>query len=180
MNIKVLLLLPIIFLIASCSIMIDRNNCDKNATRIEEKENSFQEKVGSYYDSSIVNVALNIFEEEWSNEWGNNEDVNNAVNNLCIVWEPYLFELSNGGETKEGLPKLYSGVTEDIGRVRVFISEQREIDRTALIHELVHVMLWRVNDEPDPDHESDKYRGWTDKHNDFIRSVNAKIKKVIE
>lgn len=170
----ILLLLP---LMSGCSACLYMNHCDREAERIYEKDNTFQLKAGIYYEAEKTNHALDVFEEMWSETWGNAEDANHMVNNMCIEWEPYPFEVEGLPETNEGLPGRASGLTESIDTVRVAILEPRKLSSTAFIHELVHVMLWRVNNEPDPDHEGDLYEGWTVEHNLFIRDVKLRLRE---
>ena len=45
---------------------------------------------------------------------------------------------------------------------------------TSLVHELVHVAIYALHhgEHGDPDHEGDKYTGWTSEHTDFIKETN--------
>ena len=49
-----------------------------------------------------------------------------------------------------------------------------QIWSSSLVHELVHAVVWNQNMgiHGDPDHEGDKFSGWTKKHSDLIKRVN--------
>ena len=48
-----------------------------------------------------------------------------------------------------------------------------QIWSSALIHELVHIIIWKQNNvHGDPDHEGKEFSGWTKKHTQLIKKVN--------
>ena len=48
-----------------------------------------------------------------------------------------------------------------------------QIWSSSLIHEIVHVIIWRKNIvHGDPDHEGPDFSGWTKEHTKLIKRVN--------
>ncbi len=52
-----------------------------------------------------------------------------------------------------------------------------QIWSSSLAHELVHIVIWHQNGKVhgDPDHEGDKFSGWTEKHTKFIKRFNHQL-----
>jgi len=48
-----------------------------------------------------------------------------------------------------------------------------QIWSSSLVHELVHIIIWRQNNvHGDPDHEGKEFSGWTKKHTQLIEKIN--------
>ena len=68
-----------------------------------------------------------------------------------------------------------NGLALDKDNIWVEIKTSK-IYHSALIHELVHIMIWRDNIiHGDPDHEGEKFSGWTEAHTRVIKTVNNKL-----
>ena len=51
-----------------------------------------------------------------------------------------------------------------------------QIWSSSLAHELVHIVIWRINGvHGDPDHEGGKFSGWTKEHTRFIKLFNLEL-----
>jgi hypothetical protein len=49
----------------------------------------------------------------------------------------------------------------------------KQIWSSSLIHELVHIIIWRQNNvHGDPDHEGKAFSGWTQQHTKIIKDIN--------
>lgn len=160
--------------VSSCSLLLNEGGpC--LGEEIPGYYNAGQERVGIYFNSDDTATALDIFYVMWSEKYNNNEELERALNNLCIKWEPFLFYTPNTQRDEEGIPLRISGLTVDKRNIRVWIGSEelseRKISRTAFFHEIVHIMLWRLNNEPDPDHEGDTYKGWTKDHTSLVEQM---------
>ena len=49
-----------------------------------------------------------------------------------------------------------------------------QIWSSSFVHELVHIIVWNQNNgiHGDPDHEGEKFSGWTVEHSELIKKVN--------
>jgi hypothetical protein len=74
-------------------------------------------------------------------------------------------------------PKLNNGELKARGwtpspkHIVVAIWNDAALGHTAFFHELTHVALWVLYNEPDPDHEGEKYAGWTAEHTAMISEL---------
>ena len=51
-----------------------------------------------------------------------------------------------------------------------------QIWSSSLIHELVHIVIWRSNGvHGDPDHEGSQFSGWNSKHTKLIKDINVEL-----
>ena len=53
----------------------------------------------------------------------------------------------------------------------------KQINMSAFIHELVHIIIWHENYgvHGDPDHEGSEFSGWTSQHTKFIKRMNIQL-----
>ena len=65
-----------------------------------------------------------------------------------------------------------NGLALDKNNIWVEVKTSK-IHHSALVHELIHIIIWRDQIyHGDPDHEGKEFSGWSKKHTDLIRRVN--------
>ena len=89
-----------------------------------------------------------------------------------------IVELAHGVSGDEVRKVAVSGLV--LGKNLIWVEiEPGLVCRSSLIHELVHIMIWReTGKHPDPDHEGPLYEGWTPEHTKFIKKTNKKLCKL--
>ena len=78
---------------------------------------------------------------------------------------------------------VINGLTGNHGKyVFVWIGKgtHPKLYKTSFIHELVHVAIYAANfgAHGDPDHEGQKYKGWSTMHTKFIQDTNEILKSM--
>lgn len=164
---------------------ISDSGCEKNEPgktyRIPGFRFSYQETdMCDYYYPSHTALAMTVFYIEWvvrfSDPHGN---VKNALDELYVEYNSHQRRLSRvysvDGVYRPG-PTVINGLTAENGKY-IFVWSGTMPGRlydTSLVHELVHVAIYAMNsgEHGDPDHEGEKYSGWTEEHTEFIKSTN--------
>ncbi len=128
------------------------------------------------FDKSITKLALDIFVENYAYEFEMSEvAVWELLRNLKIevsavprtVHAAYDIngKYLNGKVPVSGLALSKEWIWVEIKTTQIWSS--------ALVHELVHIIIWRQNDvHGDPDHEGKDFSGWTSKHTKLIKKIN--------
>jgi hypothetical protein len=123
-----------------------------------------------------MSAAIKIFASEYSSTFDlPEEEVMSKLSGIIIEVSVIPRTLSNvydikGNFHKKPVPILGLAVDKDNIWLEVKTSK---IHHSALIHELVHIMIWRQNIvHGDPDHEGDKFSGWKIDHTLLIKRVN--------
>ena len=134
------------------------------------------------YPREKTAIALRVFSDEWHKTLGSSWAVKRAFKDLLITWRDDTTRHS--GYSVDGRKfenAVLRGATMGPGLVYVFQSENgpdrhNRICESALAHELVHAILWRVNGKHgDPDHLGPIYRGWTPDHSAIIQKTNEAL-----
>jgi hypothetical protein len=126
----------------------------------------------------IRNVLL-LFYNDWYEYFGDNHyKVLNSLSNLKISCSDTKKTLSSNYYKLDGVKgkrdASISGISYDINHIWFFIENEHNLCHSSLIHELVHISLGSTSNRSwdtnllDPDHEGNKYPGWTAKHTSFI------------
>ena len=133
-----------------------------------------------YYYPSHTALAMSVFYIEWVTNFGDpHGNVKDHLDELFIEYNSRQRKISRvysvDGEFRPG-PTVINGLTSENGKY-IFVWSGMMPGRlydTSLVHELVHVAIYAVNngEHGDPDHEGDKYEGWTEEHTDFIKSTS--------
>ena len=135
-----------------------------------------------FYPREKTAIALRVFMGEWHAVMGSSWAVKAAYKDLLITWRDD--ETSHNGYSVDGRKfenRKLRGATMGPGLVYVFQSKggpdrHERICESALVHELVHAVLWRKNgDHGDPDHLGPIYRGWTPDHSAVIQRTNESL-----
>ena len=123
--------------------------------------------------------AMTIFYDEWIITFGDDDGyVLNALGDIEITWsmeskiEKNLYGLDGTFYEEAEVHGLFQNSPEHIW---VYAPIDTVISDTALIHELIHLALFVSFGDPDPDHEGDKYSGWTVNHTQLIDKVAARL-----
>jgi hypothetical protein len=116
-----------------------------------------------------VDQAIMDFIDEWGRTFGGGrvalfEEIEGAL----ITWHA-------GDSFPNPRPsgKNLRGLTVDKRRIEV-AARDGPIGNTALFHELVHLALWNLNDDPDWDHDGDQAEGWTKDHDIMIKRLKER------
>lgn len=117
-----------------------------------------------------VDAVLTIVAERYATQFKRpSADVRAVMRDLVIVWH----EGSFGDPRFPG--KSFNGLT--VSPTEIHVADfGRGLAYTALVHELVHVILWRLEGNPDADHEAtDLGDTWGLEHTRFVKTTNALI-----
>mgnify|MGYP003140228261 FL=1 len=134
------------------------------------------------YPREKTAIALRVFLGEWHAVLGSSWPVKRAFKDLLITWRKdttYHSGYTEDGRKFENV--RLRGATMGPGLVYVFQNtdprdRHERICESALAHELVHAVLWRVNGKHgDPDHLGPIYRGWTPDHSAIIQRTNEAL-----
>ena len=135
------------------------------------------------YPREKTAIALQIFRQTWKTVIGTTTEVDAVYNDLLISWQGDSSETYSGF----GHDGIYytnislKGVTLSESYVIIFQSlggpdRHTRVCESALVHELVHAVLWKINGEHgDPDHLGSKYPGWTVDHSMVIQETNKHL-----
>ena len=128
------------------------------------------------FDKSATKSALDVFVENYSDEfeiseltvWGFLRDLKIEVSAIPRTVHA-AYDL-NGKFLNGKIPVSGLALRKDWIWVEIKTSQ---IWSSALIHELVHIVIWRQNNvHGDPDHEGKEFSGWTKKHTQLIKKIN--------
>ena len=130
------------------------------------------------FNAARVSQVIHIFVEEYSSEFGISE---------LLLWEM----LKNLEIQVSAIPKTVKSAFDKNGKMlknpyvsglalsksKIWVEVRTsQIWSSSLIHELVHIIIWHLNDvHGDPDHEGTEYSGWTKKHSNLIKRINNKL-----
>lgn len=126
-----------------------------------------------------MSKVITLFVKEYSEQFHENEiTVWKLLSNLSIEISSIPRTVSNlydisGNYLKDETP--ISGLAISKNKIWVEIRTS-QIWSSSLAHELIHIIIWRVNGvHGDPDHEGKQFSGWNKKHSDFIDRFNKKL-----
>jgi hypothetical protein len=123
-------------------------------------------------------TALMAFIEEWRQRFGAEQGYRAKV-----ALQGAVLEFVEGDSFLDNVGRKVRGLT--LGRKEAKIAARHKgLGATAFFHEPVHMVLWSLSGEPDPDHEGDAYGApglrWTEEHNDMIRTLKRRFAWVEE
>ena len=136
----------------------------------------------NFYPREKTAIAMRVFMGEWEAVFGSSWAVKRTFKDLLITWSDG--EAYHSGYSVDGrkfINRKLRGATMGPGLVYVFQSKDgpdrhERICESALAHELVHAILWRMNGKHgDPDHLGPIYRGWTPDHSAVIQRTNKAL-----
>tara|TARA_B100000131_G_C18071481_1_gene594617 strand:+ start:898 stop:1494 length:597 start_codon:yes stop_codon:yes gene_type:complete len=128
-----------------------------------------------------TSIALSIFSKEWYSVFGNDRIVTEMLSNLMILWREGESSKHSGYDINGTLRNnvRLRGATMSDSMVIVYLNNSETSSRiceSALVHELVHVAIWKKNgSHGDPDHLGYKYPGWTADHSMVIQKTNNSL-----
>ena len=133
------------------------------------------------YRPTDVSVAMAVFYDTWVSTFGDDDYVvRTMLDDVMIQWGQEKKILNNVYDVK-GEPREVSYVVGKVitkSMVWVYSGDGRRISGGSLIHELVHLAIRRTMDgsHGDPDHEGEKYPGWTPAHTFLIQEANRTLR----
>ncbi len=134
-----------------------------------------------YFYPSHTSVAMHLFYVEWVNKFRDDDGrILKALNNLQVEHATYqrlvsrIYSIDGVYRPK---PTVVNGLAGNHGKyIFVWIGQgsHPKLYKTSLVHELVHVAIYALNfgEHGDPDHEGEKYKGWSTMHTKFIEDTN--------
>ena len=132
------------------------------------------------YPREKTAIALQTFRRAWEEVFGSAAVVDAVFADLLITWQGP----SEENHSAYGTDGLYytnvslRGATLSESMIIIFQSlngpdRHERICESALAHELIHTVLWKINGEHgDPDHLGKEYPGWTPDHGMVIQKTN--------
>jgi len=153
-----------------------------------------QARVNGLFKPEEVAEVFRIFEECW-NEKIEKINLKPVFDKINIFWKNDPIDLGQeyaiNGKTfskATGLTRTKKDIDvwvyntkriQEDGKNKIVPKDKEEIkiSSTALIHELIHVVLWQTKGDPDADHEGNLYSGWTFKHSELESLANRKLKE---
>jgi len=128
------------------------------------------------FSEDKLQKALHVFVSEYSNTFDESEEyVWLRLSGLRIETSILGRKVSAAFDSKGNLLKdvHVTGLALSHDHIWVEILT-KQINTSSFVHELVHVMIWKENYgiHGDPDHEGDKFSGWSKKHTMLIKRVN--------
>jgi hypothetical protein len=132
-----------------------------------------------------VSMSLIIFYLYWHTAFGDPEDaVLNNLNNLTIEWKSEKMKFRNGYKldgtfVEEGVAV---GLAHGKDRIEVYAPLGADVHETAFVHELMHVSINAFTGlkHGDPDHEGEKYVGWSPRHTQVMGEINEALRTIME
>ncbi len=126
-----------------------------------------------------MSAAINLFVEKYSQKFDLKKiDVWNSLSDLTIEVSIIprtvvnVYDI-NGKFLKKETPVSGLAFNEKLIWVEIRTSQ---IWSSSLIHELVHIIIWRSNGvHGDPDHEGTQFSGWNSKHTKLIKDINIEL-----
>lgn len=133
------------------------------------------EIINKYELSTITNIIYTEWSKEFDFKSESDENILfNNISNLKIIWVDEIpVDLRYFPENT----KIFA-LTESPRTVLIDLNYQKKFVY-LFTHEFVHVALWSINKNSDPDHENKEYKGWDDTHNEWIRKTELFIEKYL-
>lgn len=125
-------------------------------------------------DKNDLSTITNIIYVQWNKDFGfgtKEEIIFKEISNLEIIWVDKI-------NSYEEHTQIFS-VTESPKSILINLDFQENFIR-LYTHEFVHLVLWSINGEPDPDHEKEEYQGWTNEHTEWIRVTELFIENIFD
>lgn len=155
---KLLFLLPLLAL--ACSIYVPTIDTQKF--------------VNCPFDPDLMRQSIHDFEDEYVEKFQLNEDdswiLHRSLSDItveCRKGDTVTFDWY--GEEHTAL-----AVTLSPDYVLMSVQDGLSLGRSSFFHELVHVVLWNLQGDPDPDHLGDKYSGWEEEHEELIFELRTR------
>ena len=161
-----------------------------NVVEVDCRKNSVIEKVPNtpgivtrtsfcndyMFEKNALSLAIKLFVKEYADYFEiKEEDVWNSLSGLEIEVSviPKTVHAAydvNGKFLKGDVP--VNGLA--LSKHHIWVeAKTSQIWSSALVHELVHVIIWRKNKvHGDPDHEGKEFSGWSKDHTSFIKEMN--------
>lgn len=187
MRLILTLLFAVLMITPSCSIQnkgsVIKGNCETKPSSYYIDDNFNVNTITTscedyMFDPEKLHDVLDYFVIEYSNEFEVSEHIIwSLLSNLTIETSALPRQVKNvysvDGKLLEISPVAGLAITKDWIWVEI---KTKFACHSALVHELVHIILWRTNKiHGDPDHEGKVYSGWTEKHTKLIDKVNSRL-----
>jgi hypothetical protein len=121
---------------------------------------------------AIQDDALLAFVDAWDKAgFPRSRQLIDHFKNLSIEWRFGDYFTDPRVKDSDGELLKMRGWTPNAKHIIVAIWKDATLGNTAFFHELTHVALWVIFNEPDPDHEGEKYAGWSAAHSAMISEL---------
>ena len=189
-RITILIILALTFPLGTCisqqypldSHQSDNSDCETGTfpqmTRLPILKNTWQVvHECDLPESRDVALAIVVFADEWAVTFGKSCETLDALHELMVEWSSAIRKVS--GYYLNGQPYVNRevvGLALSPRWIWIKIQPGKNICSTSFVHELVHVAIWAIKEtDGDPDHEGNKYPGWSPAHTEFVKRVNETL-----
>lgn len=130
------------------------------------------------FDIQRVHDAIDLFVKRYAEEFAESEkEVFNYLSGLLIEVSIIPKTVKNVYDVNGKLlsESYVSGLAYSKKHIWVEI-KTKEIWSSSLMHELVHIVIWNKQGvHADPDHEGDKFSGWSERHTEFLNRIRGEL-----
>jgi hypothetical protein len=137
----------------------------------------------SLYPNHNVSLALLVFYYTWLEYFGDNEYViSNLLDEVMISWGAEKKTIKSAYNVSGELVTNRNILGMVVSKRVIWVYQKGRFDTnkisdTSLIHELVHISIRATTGASgDPDHEGNKYSGWTPAHTQLINEANGVLR----
>ena len=131
------------------------------------------------FEIKKISRAINIFISRYSAEFNiPEESVVGLLNSLEIEVSAIPKVVSSAYDiTGKFLTTKVPVSGLAISKNKIWVEvKTSQIWSSSLVHELIHIIIWRSNGvHGDPDHEGKQFSGWKKKHSKFIKRINLEL-----
>lgn len=120
------------------------------------------------FPDADLRAGITIFMATFEEKFGPNLEVHEYIWSTRIEWRE-----GNDFPLNDQFGRRAYGWNPSGNHIHVAVRDGGNLANTALFHELVHVVLRATNGSPDPDHEGDRFPGWTPEHTALERESKA-------
>jgi hypothetical protein len=159
-------IIALFFLLTSCAPK-------QQMVKLPYFSSAWQIQTNEFPTPYSVSTALKVFYNYWVYEFGDEElKLQAALDGLMVEWKEEPRKGTGYNILGMRATGTVKGVAMSPGYIWVWQGQEKKLSSSALVHELIHVAIWASQGHSDPDHEGNKYKGWTPKHSEFMHKIN--------
>ena len=125
-------------------------------------------------DPYAIYRAIYVFYDNWKRHFGDpTGEVKETINNVLIQWGDKRRTVAGAYDINGQFIKQASVTGLALSPSHVWVKRgEKGIGTSSLVHELVHITLWKLYGSADPTHEGGDDNIWRQQHTDFIKETN--------
>lgn len=130
------------------------------------------------FDKQRVHDAIDLFVKRYAEEFGESEEkvfgyLSGLLIEVSIIPKTVKNVYDVNGKLLSESP--VSGLAYSKKHIWVEIKTE-EVWSSSLMHELIHIVIWNKQEvHADPDHEGDKFSGWTWRHTELLKQLRIEL-----